>query len=212
MLSLASSNTVTLSSNSLTTISTQPANATTCAGTSASFTVAATGTGTLVYQWKKNGTNISGATASTYTISSPAVSDTGSFSVIVSGTSCPVTSNNATLTVNAVTTITTQPLGVSRCLGVSATFTVAGLGTGTLTYQWRKAGTSISGATSSSYTISSPAISDTGAYSVVVTGTCGSVTSNNANLNLNTPTSISTQPTSATICAGTSTSFLYECH
>ena len=207
LLSLASSNTVTLSSNSLTTISTQPANATTCAGTSASFTVAATGTGTLVYQWKKNGTNISGATASTYTISSPAVSDTGSFSVIVSGTSCPVTSNNATLTVNAVTTITTQPLGVSRCLGVSATFTVAGLGTGTLTYQWRKAGTSISGATSSSYTISSPAISDTGAYSVVVTGTCGSVTSNNANLNLNTPTSISTQPTSATICAGTSTSF-----
>jgi len=85
-------------------ISTQPVSLTVTAGQSASFTVSATGTGTLTYQWQKlvNGawTNINGATASTFTIAAAAMTDAGSYWVIVGNTGGSVTSNTATLTVN----------------------------------------------------------------------------------------------------------------
>ncbi|MBK8881829.1 MAG: hypothetical protein IPN67_05425 [Bacteroidales bacterium] len=79
-------------------ITTQPTNQTTCAGTSVSFSVTATGTG-LTYQWRKGAVNIGGATASTYTIAAPVTGDAGSYDVVVSGTCAPaVTSSAVTLT------------------------------------------------------------------------------------------------------------------
>src|SRR2546422_5528 len=56
-------------------ITTQPANQTVTAGQAATFTVAATGTAPLTYQWNKNGTAITGATSSTYTTPVAARSD-----------------------------------------------------------------------------------------------------------------------------------------
>src|SRR5258707_10668809 len=83
-------------------ITTQPASQTATAGQPAAFTVAATGTAPLTYQWKKSGTAISGATSSSYTTPATTSSDNGTqFTVTVSNSTGSVTSNAATLTVNA---------------------------------------------------------------------------------------------------------------
>ena len=165
-------------------ITSQPQSLTRNVGQSATFTVTATGT-SLTYQWKKNGGNISGATSTSYTISSVVTGDAGNYTVVVSGAcGSPVTSSTAVLTVNTCTnpSITSQPQSLTRKVGTSATFTVTASGT-SLTYQWKKNGGNISGATSSSYVISSPALTSAGNYTVVVSGACGSpVTSNVAAL------------------------------
>ena len=85
--------------------------------------------------------------------------------------------------------ITTQPISQSVCTssGANVTFTVVATGDG-ITYQWKKDGTNIPGATSASYTITNVATADLGAYTVVVTNIGGSVTSNVANLTSNTAT------------------------
>ncbi|HEY8995439.1 MAG TPA: right-handed parallel beta-helix repeat-containing protein, partial [Lacunisphaera sp.] len=73
--------------------------------------------------------------------------------------------------------ITTQPTSRTVSVGASTTFTVAATGTAPLSYQWRRNGTAISGATSASYTISSVQTSHAGGYSVVATNSAGSATS-----------------------------------
>ena len=85
-------------------ITAQPASQTVTAGQTATFTVAAGGTAPLSYQWQKNGSDISGATSTTYTTPATAAADTGEqFRVVVSNSVGTVTSNNATLTVNSGT-------------------------------------------------------------------------------------------------------------
>jgi gliding motility-associated-like protein len=199
------SNTATLTVNTSPVITAQPANTTACVGISASFTVTATGTG-LAYQWRKGGVNIPGATGSTYNIGSVAVTDAGSYDVVITGTCATVTSNAATLTVNTPPVITAQPAGLTRCTGLSATFTVTATGTG-LAYQWRKGGVNIPGATGSSYTIAVVAVTDAASYDVVITGTCGNVTSNAATLTVNTSPAITVQPASTSACVGQGAAF-----
>lgn len=85
------------------TITAQPANRTVTAPATATFTVTASvaPTAALTYQWKKNGTNISGATAASYTTPATTQGDTGTFTVVVSSAgAAPVTSTGATLTAN----------------------------------------------------------------------------------------------------------------
>jgi hypothetical protein len=87
------------------TITTQPANQTVTVGQTATFSVTATGTAPLTYQWQKNGTAINGATAATYTTPATALADSGEqFSVTVSNAVGNTPSNSATLTVNAAST------------------------------------------------------------------------------------------------------------
>ena len=116
-------------------ITTQPASQTVTAGQSAMFDVVARGSGTLTYQWKKNGTPISGATSSTYTTPATTASDNGAqFNVLVSDSTGNVASNAAALTVSAATLllkVSTASLSFARVnigsngvLGVS--FTNAG--------------------------------------------------------------------------------------
>jgi hypothetical protein len=86
------------------TISSQPANQTISAGQAATFTVVATGTAPLTYQWQKNGSNISGAASSSYTTPVTTTADAGEqFRVMVTNAFGTVPSNIATLTVNAAT-------------------------------------------------------------------------------------------------------------
>ncbi len=166
-------------------ITSQPSGQTVNPAASATFNVTATGDGTLAYQWRKNGVDISGATTSSYTIASAAETDEGSYTVVVTGLRGPVTSSAAVLEVNAPVTIATQPLAQKKNLGSSVTFTVVAGGTGPFTYQWKKAGLDIAGATDSSYRIASVAESDEGSYTVVVGGAGGPVTSNAAVLTVN---------------------------
>ncbi|MDP9337362.1 MAG: pyrrolo-quinoline quinone [Acidobacteriota bacterium] len=92
--------TVTSTSATAPQISTQPASQQTTAGESATFTVAASGTSPLSYQWLKNGSSISGATSSAYTTPATTSADNNTqFSARVSNSAGSVTSNSATLTV-----------------------------------------------------------------------------------------------------------------
>jgi hypothetical protein len=86
------------------TISAQPTDKTVLAGATASFSVAAAGTAPLTYQWKKGGTAITGATATTYSILTTVVGDSGSYTVTVSNAAGSITSSAATLTVTPVGT------------------------------------------------------------------------------------------------------------
>jgi hypothetical protein len=84
-------------------------------------------------------------------------------------------------------TITTQPLSQSVNAGQTATFTVAASGTAPFTYQWRKNGVAIAGATASGYTTPATVSGDSGStYSVVLTNSVGSATSGNATLTVTT--------------------------
>jgi hypothetical protein len=172
------------------TISTQPQNQSVALGAAATFTVAASGTAPLAYQWSENGTPIAGATNSSFTTPPAAAADnSASFTVVVSNGAGSVTSTPATLgvvipaPVAAATapTISTQPLSQNAAVGTMATFTIAAAGTAPLTYQWSKNGSAIAGATAASYTTPAVAAADNSAsFTVAVSNTAGSITSSPA--------------------------------
>lgn len=84
------------------TITQQPVSQTVAPTTSATFTVAATGTSPIIYQWERNGVTITGASSSRYTIPSVSLSDNGArFRVVATNAYGSATSNEATLTVSA---------------------------------------------------------------------------------------------------------------
>jgi len=91
-------------------ITSQPQDSSVCVGASASFTVAATGTPTLVYQWRKDtvdlsdGGNISGANTPTLTIDPTTAGDSGNYDVVVSNGCGSVTSASRTLAVDSTDT------------------------------------------------------------------------------------------------------------
>lgn len=182
-------------------------------GNNVSFTVAVSGTAPYTYQWKKDGANIANATAAAYTISSVTLSDAGSYWVVVSNSVGSATSNAAVLTVNAPVSSPSiiNSLGsLTVSAGNSMSMTVGVSGTAPFTYQWKKGGANISGATLATYTISSVTLSDAGSYSVVVSNSVGSATSNTAVLTVS-PTaslSITTHPTALAVTTGGSASFM----
>lgn len=108
------------------TITSQPANVTVAAGQSATFSVTASGTAPLRYQWQRNGANVSGATSASYTLTTAAADNGASFRAVVSNDFGSATSNAATLTVtggNAPTaTITTPTAGTTYRGGQAFTF------------------------------------------------------------------------------------------
>ncbi len=167
-------------------ILTHPANVTVNEGRTATFTVVASGTNPLSYQWNKSGTAISGATSASYTTPATSTTDDGArFAVVVSNAQGSVTSNEATLQVlpEVAPTITTHPAATSVTVGQSATFRVVASGSGTLSYQWTRNGSAISGANSSSYTTPATVMGDDGAkFACVVSNPKGSATSNEATL------------------------------
>ncbi|HXC32594.1 MAG TPA: choice-of-anchor D domain-containing protein [Verrucomicrobiae bacterium] len=170
-------------------ISSQPASVKIAAGQTATFNVAATGTAPLQFQWKKNGTAISGASSSTYVTPPAAMSDNNDqFTAEVSNSGGNATSNPAVLTVTSTTvapSIATQPASQSVIAGNTASFSVAATGTAPLSYQWSKSGTPIPNATSSSYTTPAETTTDNNAkFTVAVSNSAGSATSNAATLSV----------------------------
>ena len=214
----ASSNTATLTVNAAAvapSITTQPVSRTVIAGQSASFSIAATGTAPLSYQWMKSGTPIAGATSSSYTTPVTTTADSGlQFTITISNSAGNVTSNPATVTVNAAAvapSITTQPVSRTVIAGQAASFSVVATGTAPLSYQWMKSGTPIAGATSSSYTTPATTTADTGSqFTITVSNSAGSVTSSAATVAVSAAVvspSITTQPASQTVTAGQTATF-----
>ena len=166
--------------------------------------VVAKGDAPLGYQWKKNGTDIPGATSSSYTTPATSMADSGTaYSVVVGNGAGSVASNTATLTVTATAvapTINTQPAAQTVTAGEAATFTVDATGTAPLRYQWKKGGTNIDGATNSSYTTPATLLTDSGtAYLVEISNEAGTATSSAASLTVTMAPAITTQPAAQTV-------------
>src|SRR5438270_791773 len=171
-------------------ITTQPASQMVTAGQTATFTVTATGTAPVSFQWQSNGTAIGAAKIGRATTTATTAADNGDqFTVVVSNAAGSVTSSAAALTVNAALvapTITTQPASQTVSTGQTATFRVTAAGTAPLSYQWQKNGTAIGAATAARYTTPATTASDNGAqFTVVVSNAAGSMTSNAAALTVN---------------------------
>jgi hypothetical protein len=188
-------------------ISSSPASQTVALGSNATFTVSATGDATLTYQWQKDSDVISGATSSSYTITSTDSEHAASYRVVVTNSAGSATSNAAVLTVTMVPVISSHPVAQAIGVGDNTTFSVTAVGAGTLSYQWLVGSSEITGATNSSYTLSSATTGDAASYSVAVTNSYGSVTSNTASLAVHTLPTITTQPVSQSSELGGNTSF-----
>lgn len=164
-----------------------PVNNIQVAGQAASFWVSANGSAPLAYQWQRNGVDLPAATDNTYTVPAVTTADHGAtYRAVVSNAVGRVTSAAATLTVQPALVdpaITAAPADQTVAAGQAARFAVTATGTAPLTYQWRKNGQNLPGATSSTLTVPVALLSDSGAlYSVVVTSAVGTTTGTGAML------------------------------
>ncbi len=154
------------------------------------FSVVAGGTPPFSYQWQRNGVEIAGANAASFTTPTVQLGDSGTlYRVVVSSPFGSTMSASATLTVTppltAAPAITSQPVNASVPLGQTASFAVGASGSAPLAYQWMRNGVDIAGATVSSYTTAPVVQSDDGAvFTVRVSNAQGSVTSTGATLTI----------------------------
>lgn len=209
----ATSNTANVTVNPKITIHDQPISIAVCEDNMASFSVNATGTEPLTYQWQYNGTTlnddgrINGSTASQLNIPLATNSDEGIYKVTIYSGCGNITSSSATLAVTDSTAITTQPLSQTLLVNDDAHFSVDATGAG-LSYQWQKDGTDITGATSKTYSITGVQTTDAGDYRCVVTGTCGEIVSDIAILTVNELAAITSAPLAdQTVCVGESVTY-----
>jgi len=185
-------------------ITTQPGALSVCEGEPATFSVVATGNGTLSYQWRKNGGPITGANGSSYMIAAVTAGDLGDYDVVVTDACGSVTSNAVALSFGAPPSITMSPESMDVCEGDEVTLVAAASGPSDTTLEWRKNGTPIAGATSATLVIPSAALGDAGSYVLVATSACGTAMSNPAVVTVGAGTAIVSQPSGAEICAGES--------
>lgn len=188
-------------------IGTQPVSQSVCEGGNVTFSVSATGSAPVTYQWRNGGVDIPGATGASLNINPVQISSAGSYDVVVTDACDQETSVAATLTVQAAPSVTTPPTSQSVCLGGSVTLTVVGAGEPPLMYQWRKGGVDVPGATSDSLTINPAGLADAGSYDVVISNGCSQVTSAAATITVEEGPSIDTQPVSDSACDGGSAAF-----
>lgn len=196
------------------TITNGPTSQTVTNGSSVTFTIGAGGSQPLTFQWRREGADIGGATASSYNISSVQTTDAGHYAVLVANNFGSTVSTQAVLTVIALPSISSQPASQSTGTGGSATFSVTAAGTQPLYYQWQFYGTNIPGATSSgstnaTYSVPNAQSTNAGPYDVVITNLYGSVTSAVATLTVVSamPATITVQPTSQTVIVGSNATF-----
>jgi hypothetical protein len=188
-------------------ITSQPQSQAVIPGQNTSFSVGASGTAPFSYQWSFNGTNVSGATTATLTLTNVQPANAGNYAVVITNVAGSVTSAVAILTVYVPPTITTQPQSQAVAKNDATSFSVVAGGTAPLSYQWNLNGTSLSGATSSTLTLAKVRSGNVGSYTVMVTNSAGSVTSAVAVLTMDAPPYILTQPQNQTVNLGQNASF-----
>ena len=169
------------------------------------FSVTATGTAPLYYQWYNGNGAISGASGSTYTIASVSTAHAGTYYCVVSNICTPnATSNNIALTVFTAPSLTAQSTDQTVCSGAAANFSVSVSSSPASTYQWYKNASPIASAKNKQYLIGSVSTNNAGSYYCIATNSCGSVQSNAAILIVNTKPTVSSISDSTTECVGNS--------
>jgi len=116
-------------------ITTQPSSQTVTVNNAVTFTVLATGSGALSYQWQKDGVDVSGETNSSYTIATTAFSDASSYRVVITNSGGSVTSNSALLTVQNIAAPTLTSTHNISSIELDATDTIQLSGINVTSYQ-----------------------------------------------------------------------------
>ena len=180
-------------------ITLHPASQSVLVAMNTAFSVTATGTGPLQYQWRFNGTNLPGATNSLLPINNVQSDRAGVYQAVVFNAAGSAVSSNATLAVALPPTILTQPASLAVKATSNATFSVTAFSPAPLSYQWRFNGVAIPGATAAAYTVISSTPANAGAYLVVVADSSGPVSSAPATLTVLVDPVIVQQPLSQTV-------------
>ncbi|MHB8524113.1 MAG: immunoglobulin domain-containing protein, partial [Limisphaerales bacterium] len=193
------------------TISTPPQSQTVNPGASVTFSVVATGTDPLSYQWQYNLADIPGAITSSLTLNNVQASIAGSYQVVVSNAAGSA-SATATLVVNTPPLITGQPANQAVYPGTNVTFVVIAIGTPPLQYQWQFNGSDLPGAVKPILTLTNVQPSDSGGYKALVSNVAGSVASAAAILTVAAPATpvpptFMSQPQSQSVTNGATVQF-----
>ena len=167
--------------------SAQPTNLTILSGSNVVFSATASGSAPLVYQWRKNGTNlvngtgISGATSDVLTLTAVTTNSGGNYNLSVTNSFGAITSSVATLTVVLPPTITSSTLTnrTVQCGSNNVTFAITVSGTPPLSIRWSLDGSPVTGATNTSFSLTNLHLPNhTVTVTVTVTNLYGSATSN----------------------------------
>jgi hypothetical protein len=190
-------------------IGSQPTNQTVLAGGTAAFAVEAIGSPPLSYQWQHDAVAIPGATNQTLVLNNVLPANAGTYRVIISNVFGETASAPATLTVIVqAPVITAQPASQAVLGGGSVALSVTATGVPAPTYQWKRDGADIPGATNSTFALNNVTAADTGTYKVIVRNLVGTATSLPARLTVNIlPPQITLQPISQSVLRGTNVTF-----
>jgi uncharacterized repeat protein (TIGR01451 family) len=178
-------------------VTTNPTNLTVTAGATATFTAAASGNPTPTVQWMVNSgsgfTAVAGATSATLSFTTTAAQTGNQYEAVFTNTQGTATTTAATLTVNTLPVITTNPTNVSVLAGATATFTAAATGSPAPTVQWQvstNGGTSftnVAGATSTTLSFTTTAAQNANQFKAVFTNAAGSTSTTAATLTVQAP-------------------------
>ena len=188
-------------------ISSQPTNETVAIGATASFSVTASGSAPLTYQWSFDGAPIGGATNATLVLPNVQMAQSGLYAVEVVNSYGAAFSSNAGLNAGSSPSIITQPASQAVAAGGTATISVNASGSLPLSYQWEFNGNTLAGATNASLQLNNVQFNQTGNYSVLVANAFGAVLSSNATLTVQTPPFMTGQPANDTVFVGATVMF-----
>ena len=185
-------------------ITVHPQGTAVCEDESLTLWVIADGLGTLEYQWRKGGVDLTGEESNTLVIDPVTTGDAGDYDVVVSDDCGSVTSIAATVSVRVGPSILTDPDDDFACVGQPAPveFEVVADGSTPLSYQWYHNGAPISGATAAIYSDDDVTMGDAGEYYVIVSNDCDvdGVQSDTATLTVNIGPTINGHPQHQVAC------------
>ncbi len=173
-----------------------PVGGTILAGSPLQLNVAAVGSG-LAFQWYKDGALLPGQTGATLAFTSVTLLDAGTYHVVVTNAAGSATSGPAVVVVHQPPVITVPPVAQTVNAGGNVTFSVTATGNPALSYQWRRNGFNLAGATGPTLTLTNIPLEGGGNFSVVISNSVGLIQSTPVTLTVNPPQPFVTSPSEA---------------
>jgi hypothetical protein len=202
---------LTVDTNGIPVITTQPQpqSLTAPQGGSVLLSVGVTGEQPFSYQWRKNGTNLTGENLDFLLLNNTTTNTSGIYSVLITNARGAITSAPAVLTFIHVLppVITAAPQSLTVLVGSNATFSVAASGTPPFSYQWVRGGVALTNNDTPTLTITNATLVDAGSYFVQVFNPAGVAASASATLTVQAPPAFLSQPQSLTVVQGATTNF-----
>jgi len=180
----------------------QPSSMTACPGETVLLTIDATGSEDLEFRWRKDGSDIPGATGATLEILSVLESDAGSYEAVVTNGCGTAQSAAALLDVLPSATIVAGPADTVICSGETLALAVEASGTPPFAIGWRRNGAPLPGAQGSPLVIAAASASDSGVYEAIVLDACGSIASAPATVLVRSPPAVDVPPAALSVCEG----------